>query len=137
MLECTCKSTGHNIDTEQEATATNRNRKRNQERGSGNRQVRRIDQIRYPPKCRSFIGLDRQIGSSPPAMWNFRPCSRTLHTHTHTHTNDFTGRHLEWAIIWPGNSLSQGPLHVRFKPRGNSPNISAKGAASALCQREW
>ena len=28
MLECKCKSTGHNIDTEQEATATNRNRKR-------------------------------------------------------------------------------------------------------------
>ena len=48
MLECKCKATGHNIDTEQEATATDRNRKRNQERGSRNRQVRRIDQIRYP-----------------------------------------------------------------------------------------
>ena len=26
-----------------------------------------VDQTTHPPKCHSFVGLDRQIGSSPPA----------------------------------------------------------------------
>jgi hypothetical protein len=29
-------------------------------------QVQVVDQTKHPPKCHSFIGLDRQIGSSPP-----------------------------------------------------------------------
>ena len=27
-----------------------------------------VDQTTHPPKCHSFVGLDRQIGSSPPAL---------------------------------------------------------------------
>ena len=30
-------------------------------------QVQVVDQTAHPPKCHSFVGLDRQIGSSPPA----------------------------------------------------------------------
>ena len=30
-------------------------------------QVQVVDQTTHPPKCHSFVGLDRQIGSSPPA----------------------------------------------------------------------
>ena len=29
-------------------------------------QVQVVDQTTHPPKCHSFVGLDRQIGSSPP-----------------------------------------------------------------------
>ena len=28
-------------------------------------QVQVVDQTTHPPKCHSFLGLDRQIGSSP------------------------------------------------------------------------
>ena len=31
-------------------------------------QVQVVDQTTHPPKCHSFVGLDRQIGSSPPAL---------------------------------------------------------------------
>ena len=31
-------------------------------------QVQGVDQTTHPPKCHSFVGLDRQIGSSPPAL---------------------------------------------------------------------
>jgi hypothetical protein len=31
-------------------------------------QVQVVDQTTYPPKCHCFVGLDRQIGSSPPAV---------------------------------------------------------------------
>ena len=27
-----------------------------------------VDQTTHPPKCHSLVGLDRQIGSSPPAL---------------------------------------------------------------------
>ena len=29
-----------------------------------------VDQTTHPPKCQSFVGLNRQIGSSPPAVSN-------------------------------------------------------------------
>ena len=32
-------------------------------------QVLVVDQTTHPPKCHSFVGLDRQIGSSPPALF--------------------------------------------------------------------
>ena len=32
-------------------------------------QVQVVDQTTHPPKCHSFVGLDRQIGSSPPALY--------------------------------------------------------------------
>ena len=32
------------------------------------KQVQVVDQTTHPPKCHSFVGLDRQIGSSPPAL---------------------------------------------------------------------
>ena len=54
-----------------------------------------VDQTTHPPKCHSFVGLDRQIGSSPPAnvkrfpanvkrfeSKKFYICSDVTHTHT-------------------------------------------------------
>ena len=55
------------------------------------KQVQVVDQTTHPPKCHSFVGLDRQIGSSPPAnvrlleMKKFYICSDVTHTHTRTH----------------------------------------------------
>ena len=52
------------------------------------KQVQVVDQTTHPPKCHSFVGLDRQIGSSPPAnvrlleMKKFYICSDVTHTHT-------------------------------------------------------
>ena len=38
------------------------------EKKSKKLQVQVVDQATHPPKCHSFAGLDRQIGSSPPAL---------------------------------------------------------------------
>ena len=54
---------------------------------SEKKQVQVVDQTTHPPKCHSFVGLDRQIGSSPPAnlrsleMRKFYICSDVTHTH--------------------------------------------------------
>ena len=74
-------------------------------------QVQVVDQTTHPPKCHSFVGLDRQIGSSPPAnvkrfpanvkrfeSKKFYICSDVTHTHRclYTeqlwHTDAFTQR---------------------------------------------
>ena len=46
-------------------------------------QVQVVDQTTHPPKCHSFGGLDRPIGSSPPAKNSFKknPCDYKEHTH--------------------------------------------------------
>ena len=56
-------------------------------------QVQVVDQSTHPSKCHSFVGLDRQIGSSPPAeeeneeaeeTIQKEPCdSKAKVTHTH------------------------------------------------------
>ena len=51
-------------------------------------QVQVVDQTTHPPKCHSFVGLDRQIGSSPPAVEKKLSKSKripmiTRVTHTH------------------------------------------------------
>ncbi len=54
---------------------------------SEKKQVQVVDQTTHPPKCHSFVGLDRQIGSSPPAnlrsleMRKFYICSDVTRTH--------------------------------------------------------
>ena len=53
------------------------------------KQVQVVDQTTHPPKCHSFVGLDRQIGSSPPAYIYI--LIEVLHlyrcvTHTHVYT---------------------------------------------------
>ena len=52
-------------------------------------QVQVVDQTTLPPKCHSFVGLDRQIGSSPPvACYRKKKYTgdslkqRLTHTHT-------------------------------------------------------
>ena len=55
-------------------------------------QVQVVDQTTHPPKCHSFVALDRQISASPPArrrekkerfyIYLFR-CYTHRHTHTH------------------------------------------------------
>ena len=59
------------------------------------KQVQVVDQTTHPPKCHSFVGLDRQIGSSPPALDLKRERTEGRQrekfyiyldvTHTHTH----------------------------------------------------
>ena len=52
-------------------------------------QVQVVDQTTHPPKCHIFVGLERQIGSSPPASFTegrkrqkFYIYSDVPHTHT-------------------------------------------------------
>ena len=48
-------------------------------------QVQVVDQTTHPPKCHSFVGLDRQIGSSPLTKTiQKNPCDYKGYTHTHT-----------------------------------------------------
>ena len=99
MLECKCKSTGHNIDTEQEATATNRNRKRNQEKGTKRTfRTSRLSQIAGTSRRRPFrISRPNHHclrwavndgGPLPPCCLKFcvRAPGRFTHTHTHLPT---------------------------------------------------
>ena len=63
-------------------------------------QVQVVDQATHPPKCHSFAGLDRQIGSSPPAILEgekkeIRKKEEVLHLfrcYTHTHTRPEPGQ---------------------------------------------
>ena len=56
-------------------------------------QVQVIDQTTHPPKCQSFVGLDREIGSSPPARSGSCTSIQMLHTtHTHTHARPEPGQ---------------------------------------------
>ena len=51
-------------------------------------QVQVVDQTTHPQKCHSFVRLDRQIGSSPPACPNSvekRSFTSVQMFHTHTH----------------------------------------------------
>ena len=58
-----------------------------------------VDQTTHPPKCHSFVGLDRQIGSSPPALFEKgrrgkkKEGSFTSIQMLHTHTPFFTHTH--------------------------------------------
>ena len=48
-------------------------------------QVQVVDQTTHPPKCHIFVGLERQIGSSPPARLKKNrgfTSIQMLHTHT-------------------------------------------------------
>ena len=67
-------------------------------------QVQVVDQTTHPPKCHSFVGLDRQIGSSPPALFEKGRRGKKkegsftsiqmLHTHTlHKNTLCYTTLH--------------------------------------------
>ena len=51
-------------------------------------QVQVVDQTTHPPKCHSFVGLDRQIGSCSLQKKTIQknPCDYKGQTHTHTHT---------------------------------------------------
>ena len=55
-------------------------------------QVQVVDQTTRPPKCHSFVGLDRQIGSSPPARRREKEKERFYIysdvTYTHTHLSN-------------------------------------------------
>ena len=43
-------------------------------------QVQVVDQTTHPPKCHSFVGLDRQIGSSPPAVFGMMQTNPEIKT---------------------------------------------------------
>ena len=77
-LQCKC----HIIETEHEANSGKprkhiRSRKDGRYAGMANSGI--------PSCCLALLDQVSSKTPGPPAMWNFRPCSRTLHTHTHTH----------------------------------------------------
>ena len=66
--------------------------------GKTKSQVQVVDHTTHPPKCHSFVGLDKQIGSSPPALLKGEKKKKEsekfyiyldvlLHTHTRAHTH--------------------------------------------------
>ena len=84
-LQCKC----HIIETEHEANSGKprkhiRSRKDGRYAGMANSGI--------PSCCLALLDQVSSKTPGPPAMWNFRPCSRTLHTHTHTHTEPQLGR---------------------------------------------
>ena len=91
------------------------------------KQVQVVDQTTLPPKCHSFVGLDRQIGSSPPAcllacelsfrcdiVWLFGTECDT-HTHTQKHQRSSGFRHRPWPKI-----KSSKQAWSEFSPRRSS-----------------
>ena len=74
------------------------------------KQVQVVDQTTHPPKCHSFVGLDRQIGSSPPAEKETKQSSwipvTTRGTHTHTHASPRGGIS---ALERPAPSKARSP----------------------------
>ena len=92
-------------------------------------QVQVVDQTTHPPICCSFVGLDKQIGSSPPAevmksktrraevLHLFR-CVTHTHTNTHTHTHPHTPQKSSKVFSWvQGNILQKhfptcGPIYI-------------------------
>ena len=82
-LQCKC----HIIETEHEANSGKprkhiRSRKDGRYAGMANSGI--------PSCCLALLDQVSSKTPGPPAMWNFRPCSRTLHTHTHTHRHTRT-----------------------------------------------
>ena len=87
-----------------------------------------VDQTTHPPKCHSFVGLDRQIGSSPPAnvkrfpanvkrfeSKKFYICSDVTHTHTDACTQSSfdtqTLLHREAVTLTQSNFYTARLLH--------------------------
>ena len=92
------------------------------------KQVQVVDQTTHPPKCHSFVGLDRQIGSSPPALDLKRERTEGRQREkfyiyldvTHTHTVDFW----KWTAMtmWlymPGRIPESIILDKQVKPGPN------------------
>ena len=89
------------------------------------KQVQVVDQTTHPPKCHSFVGLDRQIGSSPPANRvkfheKFYICSDVTHTHgSFTRTN--RSHTLSHTILsHTHNSFTHTTLHTRTHTHNSS-----------------
>ena len=85
-LQCKC----HIIETEHEANSGKprkhiRSRKDGRYAGMANSGI--------PSCCLALLDQVSSKTPGPPAMWNFRPCSRTLHTHTHTHRKGVKQNH--------------------------------------------
>ena len=74
-----------------------------------------VDQTTHPPKCHSFVGLDRQIGSSPPALDLKRERTEGRKREkfyiyldvTHTHNNQF-----QVELATTGNGVLKQPEMV-------------------------
>ena len=73
-----------------------------------------VDQTTLPPKCHSFVGLDRQIGSSPPAVFYFSLRNRGGHTHTHQKTYKKTQKNKTYKQI--SSKTNKTPKHPWFFP---------------------
>ena len=91
-LQCKC----HIIETEHEANSGKprkhiRSRKDGRYAGMANSGI--------PSCCLALLDQVSSKTPGPPAMWNFRPCSRTLHTHTHTHTRTHARTHMHAPTI--------------------------------------
>lgn len=87
---------------------------------SQNMQVQVVDQTTYPPKCRSFVGLDRQIDSSPLASF----CT---HTFLPRRSPPPTHRCLHPAL--PIQHCRELPMGASFNVKAHSEERPAGSAA--------
>ena len=63
-------------------------------------QVQVVDQTAHPPKCHSFVGLDRQIGPSPPAY-----CCKIQSENDRSFTSVQTVHTLSLSLTHTGSEL--------------------------------
>ena len=75
-----------------------------------------VDQTTHPPKCHSFVGLDRQIGSSPPALKLERERTKeekekeVLHLfRCYTHTHTLAQKYLIELLMWNASHVQKTP----------------------------
>ena len=99
-------------------------------------QVQVVDQTTHPPKCHSFVGLDRQIGSSPPANINRFPVKVTRQESrkfyicsdvTHTHKSPLRSREPHTRSV----QSDLGDLGSRL------PFVLPRGCHRLQCARGW
>ena len=104
-------------------------------------QVQVVDQTTHPPKCHSFVGLDRQIGSSPPALFEKGRRGKKkegsftsiqmLHTHTQTDrqtdTHTHTDRHTHTHIHTHTRQSRENPERQEEEKSGHTTGRSAGG----------
>jgi hypothetical protein len=87
-------------------------------------QVQVVDQTTHPPKCHSFVGLDRQIGSSPPALLKGEKKEKrkkekfyiyldVTHTRENTNTNTNTPRHKQHIMPYIFQQTAGLPLQMQ------------------------
>ena len=71
-------------------------------------QVQVVDQTTHPPKCHSFVGLERQIGSSPPASFS----EMRKHTCMTRKSQQLRKTNHQWKKTSSGRSFTSIQFHT-------------------------